>query len=217
MRRLWRDNGLSITALALFGVFLVLQVIAGYQVYLDELRADGMPPVDMLGYLTSGHFVEATFENWESEFLQMGALVVLSVFLFQKGSPESKDPDGDEEVDREADPRRPGAPWPIRAGGLARAVYERSLSIALFGLFGVSVLLHLIGGAGELSRQRIAVGEPPVTATEFLFTPDFWFQSMQNWQSEFLSVGALVILTVFLRQKGSPESKPVDESTATTG
>jgi hypothetical protein len=217
IRRLWRDNGLSITVLGLFALFLVLQAMAGYQVYLDELRADGMPPVDVAAYLTSGHFVEATFENWESEFLQMGALVVLSVFLYQKGSPESKDPDADEEVDREGDPRRPEAPWPVRAGGLLRVVYERSLAIALFGLFGVSLLLHVIGGAGELSRQRIAAGEPPVTAVEFLFTPDFWFQSMQNWQSEFLSVGALVILTVFLRQKGSPESKPVDESTASTG
>jgi hypothetical protein len=217
MRRLWRDNGLSITVLTLFGVFLVFEALAGYQVYLEELRADGMPAVDILGYLTSGHFVSATFENWESEFLQMGALVVLSVFLYQRGSPESKDPDSEEAVDREGDPRRPGAPWPVRAGGLARAVYERSLAIALFGLFGLSVLLHLIGGAGELSRQRIAAGEPPVSAAEFLFTPDFWFQSMQNWQSEFLSVGALVVLTVFLRQKGSPESKPVDESTASTG
>ena len=217
MRRLWRDNGLSITVLALFGVFLALQVVAGYQVYLEELDADGMPAVDMVGYLTSGHFVEATFENWESEFLQMGALVVLSVFLYQKGSPESKDPDADEAVDREADPRRRDAPWPVRAGGLVRVVYERSLAIALFGLFGLSFLLHVIGGAGELSRQRVAAGEPPVTAVGFLFTPDLWFQSMQNWQSEFLSVGALVVLTVFLRQKGSPESKPVDESTASTG
>jgi hypothetical protein len=217
IRRLWRDNGLSITVLALFGVFLVLQAAAGYQVYLDELRADGMPPVDMLGYLTSGHFVEATFENWESEFLQMGALVVLSVFLYQKGSPESKDPDADEAVDREADPERSGAPWPVRAGGFARAVYERSLAIALFALFGLSLVLHVVGGASELSRQHAAAGEPPVTAVGFLFTPDFWFQSMQNWQSEFLSVGALVILTVFLRQKGSPESKPVDESTDSTG
>ncbi len=183
----------------------------------EELKADGMPPVDLAGYLTSGHFVEATFENWESEFLQMGALVVLSVFLYQRGSPESKDPDAKEAVDREADPRRPGAPWPVRAGGIARAVYERSLAIALFTLFGLSLVLHVIGGATELSRQRLAQGEAPVTAMAFLTTPDFWFQSMQNWQSEFLSVGALVILSVFLRQKGSPESKPVDERTESTG
>ncbi|MFN8517823.1 MAG: DUF6766 family protein [Chloroflexota bacterium] len=217
IRRLWRHNGLSITVLSLFAVFLLLQTLAGHQVYLEELRADGMPEVDLLGYLTSGHFLEATFENWESEFLQMGALVVLSVFLFQKGSPESKDPDAHEAVDREPDPARPGVPWPVRAGGMARAVYERSLAIALFSLFGLSLFLHVVGGAAELGRERVAEGLPPVTAIGFLFTPDFWFQSMQNWQSEFLSVGALVILTVFLRQKGSPESKPVDESHDSTG
>ena len=105
----------------------------------------------------------------------------------------------------------------VRAGGLVRVVYERSLAIALFSLFFVSLYLHVVGGAGELSRQRIAAGEPPITAVEFLTTPDFWFQSMQNWQSEFLSVGALVILTVFLRQKGSSESKPVDEPHHSTG
>jgi hypothetical protein len=211
--RLWRDNGLSITVLALFSVFLVLQVIAGYAVYNDELRADGMPSVDVAAYLTSGHFVEATFENWESEFLQMGALIVLSAFLYQRGSPESKDPDAEEEVDRDPDPRRPGTAWPMRAGGLLRWIHEHSLAIALFTLFGISLWLHIVGGAAELSRQRLATGEPSITAIGFLFTPDFWFQSMQNWQSEFLSVGALVALTIFLRQKGSPESKPVAPAT----
>jgi hypothetical protein len=217
LRRIWRDNGLTLTMFGLFAAFLVLQVVAGHQVYLEELRSDEMAPVDLVGYLTSGHLVEATFENWESEFLQMGALVLLSVFLYQRGSPESKDPDAAEPVDRDPNPRRRGAPWPIRAGGLARAAYERSLAIALFTLFGLSLLLHVLGGAGEYSRQRIADGEPAVTAVEFLTRPDFWFQSMQNWQSEFLSVGALVLLTVFLRQKGSPESKPVDAPHDQTG
>ena len=210
MRRVLRDNGLSMTMFALFLIFLVGQSIAGYKANNSDNQQHRQPPESYGDYLTSGAFVEATFENWESEFLQMGALVVLSVFLYQKGSPESKDPDADEEVDREGDPRRPEAPWPVRAGGLLRVVYERSLAIALFGLFGVSLLLHVIGGAGELSRQRIAAGEPPVTAVEFLFTPDFWFQSMQNWQSEFLAIAAMVLLAVWLRQKGSPESKPVD-------
>ncbi|MBX3029844.1 MAG: hypothetical protein KF809_06765 [Chloroflexi bacterium] len=217
MLRVWRANGLSITVLALFAVFLLIQVLAGHRVYLDQLATDGMAPVDLAGYLTSGHFVEATFENWESEFLQMGALVLLTVFLYQRGSPESKDPDADESVDREPDPARPGAPWPVRAGGVVRAVYERSLAIALFGLFLVSLWLHVVGGAGEYSRERLAAGEPAVTAFEFLATPGFWFQSMQNWQSEFLSVGVLVLLTVVLRQRGSPESKPVDEPLESTG
>ncbi len=210
MRHIWRDNSLSIVVFGLFLLFLGGQIISGHQVYLDELRADGQPAVDLLGYLGTGHFVEATFENWESEFLQMGALVFLSVYLYQKGSPESKDPDADEEVDHEPDGTRPGAPWPVRAGGVVRVVYEHSLAIALFSLFALSLVLHVIGGAAEYDRQRIADGLPTTTAIGFLFTPEFWFQSMQNWQSEFLSVGVLVVLTVFLRQHGSPESKPMD-------
>jgi len=210
MGRIWRDNSLSIVVFALFFVFLGAQIISGHQVYLEELHKDGQPPVDLLAYLISGHFVEATFENWESEFLQMGGLVVLSIFLYQKGSPESKDPDADEEVDREPDGQRPDVPWPLRAGGAVRLVYEHSLAIALFSLFALSLVLHVIGGAAEYDRQQIADGLPTVTAVGFLSTPDFWFQSMQNWQSEFLSVGVLVVLTVFLRQHGSPESKPMD-------
>ena len=217
MRRIWRNNSLSIVMFGLFVLFLAGQIIAGFQVYLEELAKDGQPAVDLFGYLGSGHFVEATFENWESEFLQMGALVFLSAYLYQKGSPESKDPDADEEVDREPDGKRAGAPWPVRAGGAVRVVYEHSLALALFALFALSFALHVIGGATEYDRQRIADGLPTVTALGFLFTPDFWFQSMQNWQSEFLSVAALVVLTVFLRQRGSPESKPMDEPDSSNG
>ncbi len=217
MGRIWRNNGLSIVMFGLFLLFLGGQIIAGHQVYLDELPADGQPAVDLLGYLASGHFVEATFENWESEFLQMGALVLLSVFLYQKGSPESRDPDADEDVDREPTGRRPGAPWPMRAGGLVRSAYEHSLATALFVLFALSLCLHVLGGVAEYNRQRIAEGLPTTSAAGFLSTPEFWFQSMQNWQSEFLSVGVLVVLTVFLRQRGSPESKPMDEPHASNG
>src|SRR6476469_9786052 len=149
VRRIWRDNSLSIVMFGLFLAFLGGQIVAGNKVYLDELRAAGQPAVDLLGYLGSGHFVEATFENWESEFLQMGGLVLLSVYLYQKGSPESKDPDAREDVDREPDGARPDAPWPVRMGGAVRAVYEHSLALALFSLFALSFVLHVIGGATE--------------------------------------------------------------------
>jgi hypothetical protein len=217
MKGFLRDNSLTIVVIVLFVVFLIGQAVTGFEVYLANLAQTGRAPISIIDYLASGHFIEATFENWESEFLQMGALVVLSVMLYQRGSPESKDPDRDEAVDREADPRRPGAPWPVRVGGLTRRVYEHSLAIALFTLFGISLVLHLLGGTEEYNREQLATGGEPVTAMGFLLTADFWFQSFQNWQSEFLSVGALVLLTVFLRERGSPESKPVDEANDTTG
>lgn len=217
MRRLLRDNALSLVMFGLFTLFLAGQVVSGIQVLNDDRAAHGQPAIDLAGYLTSGHFVEATFENWESEFLQMGALVLLTVALRQRGSPESKDPDADEAVDREPDPDRPGAPGPLRVGGLIRELYENSLTIALFTLFFLAFALHVLGGQAERNREAAAHGEPAQGLVEFLESPDLWFQSFQNWQSEFLSVGVLVVLTIFLRQRGSPESKPVDEPHATTG
>lgn len=217
MRRLWRDNSLSIVMFSLFALFLLGQIVSGYQVKLDDLRTHGAGSIDLASYLLTGHFIEATFENWESEFLQMGALVILSVGLYQRGSPESKDPEADEEVDREPDRSRPGAPWPVKVGGGLQRVYENSLGLALLGLFALSLVLHAVGGVDEYNIQQLAHGGTGVTAVQFMGTADFWFQSMQNWQSEFLSVGALVVLTVFLRQRGSPDSKPVDESHGSTG
>lgn len=216
-RRFVRDNALSLVMFLMFGLFLVGQTATGLEVLNEDRAAHGEPPMDVAAYLTSGHFIEATFENRESAFLQMGALVVLTVALHQRGSPESKDPDGDEAVDRTPDPARPGAPGPLRAGSLVATIYSHSLTLALLGLFVVSMGLHAIGGAAEHSREERAHGGSEVDVIGFLETPDFWFQSFQNWQSEFLSVGALVVLTIFLRERGSPESKPVDEANATTG
>ncbi len=219
MRRFWRDNGLSLTMFGFFAVFLLAQSVTGFDVYNDEQRAHGESEIDYATYLRSGHFVEATFENWESEYLQMAAYVLFTVFLFQRGSSESKDPDADNPVDE--DPRRtrdrPGAPWPVRKGGLALVLYENSLSLALLGLFLLSFVLHAVGGAREYSAEQLAHGGQAVSTREFLGTAEFWFQSFQNWQSEFLAVGSIAALTVFLRQRGSPESKPVAAAHHETG
>ncbi len=162
--------------------------------------------------------MEATFENWGSEFLQMGAYVVLTALLIQKGSPESKNPDGDE-VD--TDPRKqqanPEAPSPVKRGGLVLTIYEHSLSLALFGLFLLSFVLHALGGHAEFNQQQFEHGAAPVSLGSFVTSSEFWFQSMQNWQSEFLAVAALAVLGIFLRQRGSPESKPVAAPHAQTG
>ena len=218
MRRVLRDNGLSITMFALFLVFLVAQSIAGFRASNSDNEEHGQPPESYGQYLTSGAFVEATFENWESEFLQLGAYVLLTALLIQKGSPESRNPDGDE---TDADPRAhrddPDAPGPVRRGGLALTFYEHSLSIALFTLFVVSFVLHALGGHAEFNQEQLEHGQAAVSLWSFVTSSQFWFQSMQNWQSEFLAVGTLAVLGIFLRQRGSPESKPVAAPHAQTG
>jgi hypothetical protein len=202
-----------------FALFLFAQSVTGLAVYNDDQREHGEATISYPEYLRTGHFVEATFENWESEYLQMGAYVLFTVFLFQRGSSESKDPDKKESVDE--DPRqaqdREGIPWPVRAGGLALKCYEYSLSIALLLLFLVSFSLHAIGGAREYSQEQLAHGGHAVSTLEFLRTSEFWFQSFQNWQSEFLAVFSIVVLSIFLRQRGSPESKPVAAPHSETG
>ena len=218
MRRVLRDNGLSITMFALFLVFLVAQSVAGYKTNNSDNEQHNQPRESYGEYLASGAFVEATFENWESEFLQLSGYVFLTAFLIQKGSPESKDPDGDE-VD--ADPRqqrdKPGVPGPVRRGGLALKLYENSLTLALFALFLLSFVLHALGGHAEFNQQQLEHGEAAVSLWSFVTSSEFWFQSMQNWQSEFLAVAVLAVLGIFLRQRGSPESKPVAAPHAQTG
>ncbi len=217
MKKFVRENSLTLVMTGLFVFALAGQIVAGFAEYNDAQVEHGEQGVSIGQYLTTGHFGEAVFENWESEFLQMGLFVLLTVWLRQKGSPESKSLEGSEEVDREPDPKRPGAPWPVRAGGLAATVYANSLVIALFALFFFSFGLHVVAGAAESSGERIAHGGSAVSPVEYLTTSRLWFESFQNWQSEFMSIGALVVLAIFLRKKGSPESKPVDASDAETG
>jgi hypothetical protein len=221
MRRFLRDNGLSLVWFGLFFLaFIIGQTLAGHREYNHGQHDHGRPEVTYAEYLTTPHFVEATMENWESEFLQMFLFVFLTVFLYQRGSAESKDPDKDEEADR--DPRRSknkkDAPWPVRRGGFALRLYENSLALTLFAIFAVSFLLHAAGGAREYNQDQEEHGSlERVTTLSYLGTSRFWFESFQNWQSEFLSVGAMVVLTIWLRQKGSPESKPVDAPHSQTG
>ena len=202
----------------LFAVFLLCMSVAGQRQYNEDQVDHGDAPVSYVDYVRTGHFVEAVFENWESEFLQMGGFVLLTVFLRQKGSPESKKFDEAEPVDD--DPRTSGSPdppWLARTGGVKLWLYERSLTIALFGLFFLSFALHAAGGAREYSAEQTAHGGAPVGLLGYLGTSRFWFESFQNWQSEFLAVGAIVVLSVFLRQRGSAESKPVAAPHAETG
>lgn len=192
----------------------------GLYAYNEDQREHGQPTANFSEYISSSHFLEAIAENWESEFLQMFAFLVLTACLFQKGSAESRKLDGGDAVER--DPRKSrnkkNAPWPVRKGGLILAVYERSLSLAFLLLFVVAFTLHAIGGAGEYNQDQREHGSAEVVSTiEYIQTSRFWFESFQNWQSEFLAVGAMVVLSIFLRQRGSPESKPVDSPHGETG
>ncbi|MEV4665761.1 DUF6766 family protein [Micromonospora echinofusca] len=213
-----RDNALTVAMFGAFLVFLVLQSVFGWQTHNEELAEFGAAPTSWAAYLGSGHFMESVFENWESEFLQMGGYVLLTAYLVQRGSAESK-PVG--QTDRpEDDERRATAdsPWPVRAGGLPLVVYRNSLSLALLLIFAGSFVGHLFGGTAEYNEQQaLQSGAPPIGAWDFLGTSEFWFQSMQNWQSEFLAVGTLIVLSIFLRQHASPESKPVTAEHAHTG
>ena len=214
MRRVLKNNGLSIVLFSLFFVFLVGQSVAGHRVFNDEQSEHHSPEVSFAAYLTEGHFVEATFENWESEFLQMFAYVLLTVFLVQRGSPESRPlDDGDEDIEADLSP---DSPAPVRAGGWRRAFYSHSLTIVLGLMFLVSLVLHSLGGAQVAGDEAQAHGMARPAYLEYVTGSQFWFESMQNWQSEFLAVGALVVLAIFLREKNSPESKQVAEPHATT-
>ncbi len=210
----WRANGLSLTLAGLFAAALAAQVWAGYRVHGQELLEHGEVPVSIARYLLSGHFISATFENWESEFLQMAMYVLLSVMLRQRGSAESRPLDPAEE-----EPRiEPGeTPWPARAGGWIRVLYGHSLAIAFGMLFALSFALHAYGSWRHELQERLQAGELPVSFLAHLASAQFWFESFQNWQSEFLAVLALVVASIWLRQKESPQSKPVDAPHSQTG
>jgi hypothetical protein len=216
--RALRNNGLSIVLVLLFLGTLLGQVYAGYRAENADRRDHANAELTLGEYLQTPQLLEATMENWESEFFQMFVYVVATIFLFQRGSVESKDPDKKEKVDREPDPNRKGAPWPVRKGGIALAIYRRSLSIAFALLFLVSFLLHAAAGANVYNETNAEHGDPDrFTMLSYMRTSQFWFESLQNWQSEFLAVLAIVVLSIWLRQHGSPESKPVDAPHSETG
>ena len=218
-RRILRENALGLTLLGAFLFSLAGQIAFGWVAYNEELQLDGDAAVALGPYLGSGHFLEALFENWESEFLQMGLFVWLSAMLVQKGSAESKPVE--EPAESDADPRErqqdPDAPWPVRRGGWILWLYERSLAIAFLSLFVASFALHAWGGQQLENEQRAEHGLPPLGLVQFVGSSQFWFESFQNWQSEFLAIFSIVVLTIVLRQRGSPQSKPVASPHAETG
>jgi hypothetical protein len=215
----FRDRALTLVLMAMFLLFMVGQLLTGHAEYNDEQVQHGDDVVAMRAYLATGHPWEALFENWESEFLQMAVFVLLTTCLIQKGSPESRRPGVRELVD--TDPRDfaddPEAPWPVRRGGWILRLYEHSLGLAFVLLFLIAWGGHALGGFAAYAADQVAHQQPPPTLGDYLTSARFWFESFQNWQSEFLAIGLMVWLAVYLRQRWSPESKPVHAPHAETG
>jgi hypothetical protein len=214
-----RDRALTLALLGLFAVSLAGQLISGFHEYNATQTEHGQPLVGAGEYLVTGHPWEALFENWESEFLQMAVFVLLTTVLVQKGSPESRRPGATELVD--ADPRdfanNPDVPWPVKRGGWVLVLYENSLGLTFVVLFLLSWAGHAAGGFAEFAEDQLAHGGGRAAFADYLASPRFWFESFQNWQSEFLSIAAMVWLSVYLRQRWSPESKPVHAPHDETG
>jgi hypothetical protein len=218
MTRFLRNNGLTIVLMLLFLGSIVGQWLTGWRFENAELERHGGHALTLGQYTTDAQFIATVFENWESEFLQMSAYVLLTCWLFQKGSAESSDPDAPpRDDDLAAQSRKPGAPRILRAGPLARAVYANSLGIALLLLFVGSFLMHWKYSAAAAADEAARHGGAPLSMAQHLFDAQLWFESFQNWQSEFLSTAVLIVLTIFLRQRESPESKAVAAPHGQTG
>lgn len=217
---MWKNNSLSIVLLLLFLLSLLGHSMTGWKEHNDDQIEHGRPELSYAEFVTSPEFGETVFENWESEFLQMAMYVLLTVFLYQRGSSESKKHDGTDEVDDDPERHRndANAPSPVREGGWKLTLYKNSLSLAFGALFLFSFVMHAWQGSKKHNETKLEHGsDETVTTLEFMKTSEFWYQSFQNWQSEFLAVLAIVVLSIHLRQWGSPESKPVHASHSDTG
>ena len=215
-----RDNALSLLFGALFVLALCGQAIAGWQENNELLAQHGRPAEPLSQFVTSSEFVVDVAENWQSEFLQFFLFIVATIWLVQRGSPESKKP-GDEGPgsDKEqlvGEHAQPDSPEWARSRGIREVIFSNSLLIVMGVVFVLSWLAQSLAGTVVMSSENAEHGEPPVTWAEYVVSPDFWDRTLQNWQSEFLAVGAMIALSIFLRQRGSSESKPVGAPHSTT-
>ena len=213
MKRFLRDNGLSLGFGVMFLASLVGQMFAGLADFNQRQLSDGGQRITLLQYVTSSDFAVDVTENWQSEYLQFFLFVFGTIWLVQRGSPESKpvdkvglESDKDQKVGRYAEEDSPA--W-VKAGGWRTAVYSRSLGLLMGALFLLSWFAQSISGLSAYNADQLASLQDPVSWPAYLASPDFWNRTLQNWQSELLAVGSFVVFTVYLRQRGSPESKPV--------
>jgi hypothetical protein len=221
MRRFVRDNSLSIFFLVLFVAALTGQGIAGHSLYNQEQLAHGEEGISVWRYITSSSFGQAVMENWQSEYLQFTLFMLATVWLLQRGSPESKrpeelgtEPDRRQRVGRHAYSRSPL--W-ARTGDIRTAIYSNSLLIVMGVIFVGAWFAQSVTGWTEFNDQQQVHGEPTSSWLGYIGSSTFWEATFQNWQSEFLAVGSFAVLAIYLRQRGSPESKPVGAPHEATG
>ena len=219
--RTLRENSLALFFGSIFVAALVGQAIAGVALMNQEQLSAGLEPITIGEYVTTSAFAVDVTENWQSEFLQFLLYIVATVFFLQRGSPESKkldaagrESDEDQKVAEFSTQDSPG--W-ARARGWRLSVYSRSLSLVMGTIFLLSWLTQSVTGSVVYSEGQMRDLADPVTWTEYLLLPDFWSRTLQNWQSEFLAVASMVVLSIYLRERGSPESKPVGTPHDATG
>jgi hypothetical protein len=221
LRRVARENSLGLFFGVLFLAAVIGQSIAGHHAYNAAQIEHGADTISYVDYLVSSHFGQAVLENWQSEFLQFALFIGATVWLLQRGSPESKPLDkagGESKQDQLLEhAARPDSPRWARVGGWRTRVYSNSLLIAMGSIFIASWAVQSITGRNELNAERIEHGVGPVSWISYVTGPEFWEDTLQNWQSEFLAVGTMAVFAIYLRQRGSPESKPVGASHEETG
>jgi hypothetical protein len=221
VRRFVRENSLGLVFGLLFLIVLVAQAVAGHADFNQQQLADGLEPVSFGRYITSASFGVDVLENWQSEYLQFFLYIFLTVWLLQKGSPESKELDKpgreseeEQKIGAYADDDSPK--W-ARVRGFKLWLYSNSLGLVMGTIFLLSWLGQSIAGAAAFNEQQLGNLEDPVSWTQYLTEPEFWNRTLQNWQSELLAVASMAILSIYLRQRGSSQSKPVGSAHTATG
>ncbi|XAS70150.1 DUF6766 family protein [Micrococcaceae bacterium Sec5.1] len=224
MKTALRNNGLSLFFGLIFILALAGQAITGQAVFNEGQLTAGLDEISFTQYITSSSFAVDVSENWQSEYLQFLLYITATIWLLQKGSPESKELDkpgleSDEEqlVGEHANAKSPA--W-AKAKGWRLTAFSNSLAGTMGLIFILSWLVQSIAGHIALNEEQLRNFQEPLSWAEYLVSPDFWNRTLQNWQSEFLAVGSMVVLSIYLRQRGSPESKPVGsahDDTGTTG
>lgn len=221
MKSFLRENSLGLVFGVLFLIVLVFQAFAGLADFNEQQLTHGLEPISFGRYITSASFGTDVAENWQSEYLQFFLYIFLTVWLVQKGSPESKsldepglESDEKQKVGRYADEDSPK--W-AKVGGIRQAIFSMSLGLMMGGIFLASWLTQSIAGVAAFNEEQLGSLQDPVSWREYLIEPDFWNRTLQNWQSELLAVASMAILAIFLRQRGSPQSKPVGTPHTATG